>query len=142
MGIKGNEFADFTAKKAMNDGIKDNTKPAKSEIYSVINKAIMKKWQQQWDPPPPLVNIRVDTTIIFSVRLRKMSQCTALIDYMTKSTRDSGLDIADLVFIALGKKKGFVANVMINHSKLTITFSLNAQHMQTTGEIWNLLCLN
>ena len=43
VGIEGNELADFTAKKAMKDGIKDNTKPAKCEIYSVINKAIMTK---------------------------------------------------------------------------------------------------
>ena len=52
VGIEGNELADFTAKKAMQDGIKDKTKPAKNEIYSVINKAIMTKWQQQWDHPP------------------------------------------------------------------------------------------
>lgn len=52
IGIDGNELADLTAKNAMLDGFKDKTKPAKSEIYSVINKTIISKWQQQWDHPP------------------------------------------------------------------------------------------
>ena len=51
--IEGNEMADFTAKNAMINGAEDKTRPAKTEIYSVINKAIMSKWQQQFDHPPP-----------------------------------------------------------------------------------------
>ena len=52
-GIAGNEMADFTAKNAMINGVEDKTRPAKTEIYSVINKAIMTKWQQQFDHPLP-----------------------------------------------------------------------------------------
>ena len=51
--IEGNEMADFTAKNTMINGAEDKTRPAKTEIYSVINKAIMSKWQQQFDHPPP-----------------------------------------------------------------------------------------
>ena len=51
--MDGNEIADFTAKKAMINGAEDKTRPAKTEIYSVINKAIMTKWQQQFDHPLP-----------------------------------------------------------------------------------------
>ena len=52
VGIPGNELAGITAKDAMQNGIEDKTKPAKSKIYTVINKAIMNKWQQYWDHPP------------------------------------------------------------------------------------------
>ena len=53
VGIAGNEMADFTAKNAMINGVEDKTRPAKTKIYSVINKAIMTKWQQQFDHPLP-----------------------------------------------------------------------------------------
>ena len=53
VNIDGNEMADFIAKNAMINGIEDKTRPAKTEIYSVINKAIMTKWQQQFDHPLP-----------------------------------------------------------------------------------------
>ena len=50
--ILSNELADITAKDAMQNGIEDKTNPTKSEIYTIINKAIMNKWQQYWDQPP------------------------------------------------------------------------------------------
>ena len=48
VGIEGNESADMAAKEAINTGIQDSTRPAKSEIYYIINNAINKKWQSQW----------------------------------------------------------------------------------------------
>ena len=38
VGIPSNELADITAKDAMQNGIEDKTKPAKSEVYTIINK--------------------------------------------------------------------------------------------------------
>ena len=52
VGIPGNEIADVAAKDAMTNGIQDNTRPTKFEIYPVINAAIMSKWQKEWDHPP------------------------------------------------------------------------------------------
>ncbi|MBV2113434.1 MAG: RNAse HI domain-containing protein [Candidatus Thiodiazotropha sp. (ex Ctena orbiculata)] len=48
VGIEGNEAADQAAKEAMVSGNQDPTRPAKSEIYHLINDAINKKWQTQW----------------------------------------------------------------------------------------------
>ena len=49
VGIPGNEIADTTARSAMTTGSPDHTIPSKSETYPLINEAIMKKWQQQWN---------------------------------------------------------------------------------------------
>ncbi|MCG8049253.1 MAG: reverse transcriptase domain-containing protein, partial [Candidatus Thiodiazotropha endolucinida] len=52
VGIPGNEAADQIAKLALYWGPKEGTLPSKREIYTVIETAIIKKWQEAWDKNP------------------------------------------------------------------------------------------
>ena len=88
VGIPGNEMADITAKDAMQNGIEDKTKPAKSEIYTVIHKAIMYKWQQYWGHPQNGIYSGIAYHHV-NPKVKKRTQlCTAPIGFMIKSTQD------------------------------------------------------
>ena len=64
--IPGNEMASITAKYAVQNGIEDKTKPAKSEIYTVIHKD-KNKWQQYCDRPQTVYTL-AEITIVSNLR--------------------------------------------------------------------------